>query len=154
MLIKKDFCLKPFNTFGVKAFARRLSVIGFPDNLEELYENDELNNNSILILGEGSNILFTGHYEGLVLLNQIRRMEVIKEDNDSIYLKVNGGENWSILVDYTVDNGWGGLENVLGSASMFRGGTRSTGPWGSRIGRRAACPCRAGRRRWSLRSSG
>lgn len=112
MLIKTDFCLKPFNTFGVKAFARRLSVIGHAGDLEELYEEGELNSNSILILGEGSNILFTKHYEGLVLLNQIRKMEIVKEDQNSVYLKVNGGETWAALVDFTVEKAWGGLENL------------------------------------------
>ncbi len=112
MLIKTDFCLQPFNTFHIKVFARSLSIIGFPADLEELYEEGALNEKSILILGEGSNILFTKHYEGLILLNQIRRMEVKTEDEDWVYLKVNSGENWPALVDYTVDQGWGGLENL------------------------------------------
>lgn len=112
MLIKTDFCLKPFNTFGISLFARQLCVIGFPTDLEELYEEGKLNDEPILILGEGSNILFTKHYEGLVLLNQFRRMEVMQEDDHWVYLKVNGGENWSALVDYTINQGWGGLENL------------------------------------------
>ena len=112
MLIKTDFCLKPFNTFGISVFARRLAVVGFPADLAELYEEGELNDNSLLILGEGSNILFTKHYEGLVLLNQYRRMDVAEENDQWVHLKVNGGENWSALVDYTVSQGWGGLENL------------------------------------------
>ena len=112
MLIKTDFCLKPFNTFGISVFARRLAVVGFPADLAELYEEGELNDNSLLILGEGSNILFTKHYEGLVLLNQYRRMDVAEENDQWVHLKVNGGENWSALVEYTVSQGWGGLENL------------------------------------------
>ena len=112
MLIKTDFCLQPFNTFNVRVFAHRTCIIGFPADLEELYEEGALNEENILILGEGSNILFTKHYEGLVLLNQIRRMEIEKEDEEFVFLKVNSGENWPILVDYTVEQGWGGLENL------------------------------------------
>lgn len=112
MLIKTDFCLKPFNTFGIRVFARQLCVVGLPTDLVELHSEGYLNNNSILILGEGSNILFTKHYEGLVLLNQLRKIEVVEEDEHWIYLKVKGGENWSALVDYTVNQGWGGLENM------------------------------------------
>lgn len=112
MLIKTDFCLKPFNTFAISAYARQLSVIGFPSDLAELYDEGKLSDDSVLILGEGSNILFTKHYEGLVLLNQVRKMEVIEESDQWVCLKVNGGENWSALVDYTVSQGWGGLENL------------------------------------------
>ncbi len=112
MLIKEDFCLKPFNTFGIEVFARRLAIITSQADLAELYEEDQLNDSSLLVLGEGSNVLFTKHYEGLVLLNQIRKFKVEKEDDNFVYLRVNSGENWSCLVDHTVENGWGGLENL------------------------------------------
>ncbi len=112
MLIKTDFCLKPFNSFGIEVYARHLSVVGFPVDLEELFQEGHLKINPVLILGEGSNILFSKHFEGLVLLNQIRGKEIVEEDENWVYLKVNSGENWSSLVDYTVIQGWGGLENL------------------------------------------
>jgi UDP-N-acetylmuramate dehydrogenase len=63
-------------------------------------------------LGEGSNVLFTNHYEGLILVDQIRGHEVVEETNEHIFLKINGGENWSQLVDFCVSKNWGGIENL------------------------------------------
>ena len=112
MLIKNDFCLKPFNTFGIEVKAIHAALITSVNDLHEMFEEGQLQNQDILILGEGSNILFTDHFDGLVLVNQIRRKEVIRETDRHVFLKVNGGEFWSSLVDFTVENGWHGLENL------------------------------------------
>lgn len=112
MLIKKDFCLRPFNTFGIQVEARKAAVITSVHDLQELYQNGDLYDQRILILGEGSNILFTEHFEGLVLVNQFRKKHIVAETDDIILFQVNGGEFWSSLVDYTVDKDWYGLENL------------------------------------------
>ena len=112
MIIKQDFCLTPFNTFGLEIMARKLSIITSVNNLHDLFNDGELTNNKLLVLSKGSNILFTDHFEGLVLLNQIRGKKVIKENEEFIFLKVSSGEFWPSLVEYTVDNNWGGLENM------------------------------------------
>jgi UDP-N-acetylmuramate dehydrogenase len=112
MLIKSNFCLKPFNTFGIEVEARQAAMVTSVTDLQELFDDGHLHRQSVLILGEGSNVLFTGYFEGLVLLNQIRRKKIIRETDDHIFLQVNGGEFWSSLVDYTVEQGWGGLENL------------------------------------------
>ena len=112
MLIKNNFCLKPFNTFGIEVEAAHAAVITSVNDLHELFEDGQLQNRKVLILGEGSNILFTGFFDGLVLLNQMRRKKVLRETDDYMLLQANGGESWSSLVDYSVDNGWYGLENL------------------------------------------
>ena len=111
MIIKEDFCLAPFNTFGIEALAYELSIITSINELKELYLAGELSK-KLLILSKGSNILLTGHFKGLVLLNQIWGKEIVNEDNNYVYLNVSSGEFWPSLVEYTVDNGWGGLENL------------------------------------------
>jgi len=112
MNIKKDFCLLPFNTFGLKVKANELAIITSVDELRSLYNVGKLKDNNLLILSKGSNVLFTQNIEGLVLLNQIWGKEVVYEDEDTVLLKVNSGEFWPALVDYTVNMGWGGLENM------------------------------------------
>ena len=82
------------------------------NDLHELFDDGHIRNQQILILGEGSNILFTDHFEGLVLLNQMRGKKVLSETEQHIILQVNGGEFWTSIVDYTVENAWYGLENL------------------------------------------
>ena len=112
MLIKEDFCLKPFNTFGLEIMARKLSIITSIRDLHELYDSGELKKDKVLILSKGSNILFTDHFDGLVLLNQIWGKKIIEENDEYVLLKVSSGEFWPSLVEFTVENGWGGLENM------------------------------------------
>lgn len=112
MLIKSNFCLKPYNTFGIEAEASQAAPITSVNDLKELFADGHLQNKKTLVLGEGSNVLFTQSFEGLILINQIRRKKVIEETNEYVLLKVNGGEFWSSLVDFTVENGWAGLENL------------------------------------------
>ena len=111
-MIKQDFCLKPFNTFGLEIIARRLSIITSLNDLQELHSSGEFAKNKVLILSKGSNILFTDHFEGLVLLNQIWGKKVIKEDEENVFLKVSSGEFWPSLVEFAIENNWGGLENM------------------------------------------
>ncbi len=111
MIIKEDFCLAPFNTFGVEVLAHNLSIINSINELNELFLAGKLNKRT-LVLSKGSNILFTNHFTGLVLLNQIWGKEIVEEDENSVLLKVSSGEFWPSLVEYTVEKGWGGLENL------------------------------------------
>ena len=91
--------------------ARKLSIITSVDDLKQLYSKGMLKQD-LLVVSKGSNLLLTDHIMGLVLLNQIWGKEIIKENEDNILLRINAGEFWPSLVDYTVENGWGGLENM------------------------------------------
>ena len=112
MQIKEDFYLAPFNTFGLEILARKLSIITSVNNLNELFFEGQLTNNKVLVLSKGSNVLFTSHFDGLVLLNKILGKEIIEENEESVLLKVSSGEFWPSLVEYTIDKNWGGLENM------------------------------------------
>ena len=65
-----------------------------------------------LILGGGSNILFTKNFDGLVLKNEIKGIKTIKEDEHHIYVQVGAGENWHQFVLHCIKNGWAGVENL------------------------------------------
>ncbi len=65
-----------------------------------------------LILGGGSNILFTKDFDGLILKNDISGIEQISEDDKYVYVKVGAGENWHRFVMYCVANGLAGVENL------------------------------------------
>src|SRR5205085_9017018 len=70
------------------------------------------NLNLKLILGGGSNILFTKDFYGIVLKNEIRGLEMVKEDEEHIYIRSGGGENWHQFVLYCVKNNYAGVENL------------------------------------------
>lgn len=110
--IKNDFCLKPFNTFRISVRASCFVPVSRVEHLDLLFRQNLLSSENILIISEGSNVLFTKDFDGLVLHNELWGIKIINEGDDFVVLEANAGESWSKLVDYTVDKGWGGLENL------------------------------------------
>lgn len=109
-MILENFDLQAFNTFGIQVNAKRFARFR---NLPELQEvllqrmDDEL-----LILGGGSNVLFTRDFDGLVLLNEIAGIRIVAEDENHICIQAGAGEVWHNLVVHCVERGWGGIENL------------------------------------------
>jgi len=66
----------------------------------------------LLILGGGSNILFTKDFDGLVLKNELKGIELVNEDNDHYYVKAHAGENWHRFVLHCLENNYAGIENL------------------------------------------
>ena len=106
------FRLKSFNTFGIDASASEIIEITDVKSLQELIISGSLNQKPYLILGGGSNVLFTKDYEGLVLLNRLKGIAVVEENEDQIYVKASGGEIWHNLVMYCVNKQYAGIENL------------------------------------------
>lgn len=110
MQIQENISLKPFNTFGIQARARFFASFSNSAGLEEILNNHSSANK--LILGGGSNILFTDNYDGLVLKNDTRGITKLREDEDFVYVQVAAGENWHQFVLYCINQNWGGVENL------------------------------------------
>lgn len=110
--ILENISLKNFNTFGVEAKARYFAAISCYDELRSLIQERKPAEKKLLIMGGGSNLLFTGDFNGWILRNEIKGIEIIEDTDKHVLVKVGGGENWSDFVDSTVDNGWQGLENL------------------------------------------
>lgn len=104
--------LKPYNTFGIQVASRFFSAIKNTEELRSLLQNPTFKNMPIFLLGGGSNVLFTQNFSGLVIKNEIKGIDLIKEDNDHIWLRVGAGENWHELVMHCVNHGYGGIENL------------------------------------------
>ena len=111
MQVQQNYPLKKYNTFGIDAYAARFSAFSSVRELQILLE-EEKNISSRMILGGGSNILFTKNYDGLILKNEIPGIEVIREDQDDIYIKVGAGVEWHRFVLYCADHNYGGVENL------------------------------------------
>lgn len=112
MQIERNASLKELNTFGIDAKAAFLATFHSADELREILNNSEVRTIPKMILGGGSNLLFTQDYDGLILRNGILGIECMREDENHVYVKAGAGENWHNFVLTCIKNGWAGLENL------------------------------------------
>ncbi len=110
MQFQQNISLKEFNTFGINVNARYFSKFSDVNELEDKLSFEP--HHKKLILGGGSNILFTGDIDGLVLKNEMHGIEVTHEDDNHIYIKAGAGENWHSFVEYCLLRNWAGVENL------------------------------------------
>jgi len=110
MQIQENISLRPFNTFGIDAKARYFYAFSNTGELAELITHSPAI--TTLILGGGSNILFTKDFDGIVLKNEIKGIELLHEDANYVYVKAGAGENWHQFVLYCISRGWAGVENL------------------------------------------
>jgi UDP-N-acetylmuramate dehydrogenase len=106
----KNVSLKPYNSFGIDVKADWLAEISSEEQLLTII--DDLPNMKKLILGGGSNVLFLNDFDGIVLLNKIKGIKIVSEDENQVTIAVKGGENWHELVMWAVEKGYGGIENL------------------------------------------
>ncbi len=110
MNIQENISLKNYNTFGIEASARYFIEISSLSDLREalaLKDYPEL-----FLLSGGSNILLTKDLDRLVLYINLKGKEVLEENDSEILLRVMAGENWHDLVLWTLEKGYGGLQNM------------------------------------------
>ncbi len=110
--IKTNYPLQSLNTFGIPVYAKYYLEINSENQLSELVQNPIYLKNEILILGGGSNVLFTKNFEGLVLHVKIGGITIVKEDNSFVLVRVGSGIVWDDFVAHAVSNSWGGIENL------------------------------------------
>lgn len=111
-MIRDSISLKPYNTFGIDVKAKYFASFANLMELEAVFNHKPQTTNHKLILGGGSNILLTKDFDGLVLKNDINGIEVLKEDDQHIYVKAGAGENWHQFVMFCVQNNYAGIENL------------------------------------------
>ena len=112
MAILENVDLQSFNTFGIKVSTARFVTITSLDDAKALFQSPLFKKNKHLILGGGSNVLFTKDFDGLVVKVELRGIEILNENEDTVTLKVGAGENWHQFVLYCVERNWGGVENL------------------------------------------
>jgi len=121
--IIKNFDLTALNTFGVSAKAKFFVEINKKENLTELFTLPEFKNNQRIFLGGGSNTLFTKDFEGVVVLNKLKGIEIVEAPtkvgvptevgkNKNVYVRSIGGEIWHDLVMFAVNHRYWGIENL------------------------------------------
>lgn len=111
--ILESVSLKPYNTFGVEAQAKYFTEIKTVNDLLGVLDTNICRDNPLLILGGGSNILFTRDFKGLVIRIGNKGIQLIEETDDVILLRVAAGENWDEFVNYCITRNYWGLENLI-----------------------------------------
>ncbi|MDP5171482.1 MAG: UDP-N-acetylmuramate dehydrogenase, partial [Bacteroidia bacterium] len=110
--LQEQVSLRPYHTFGLDVQARWLFAVHSEEEALEFLADNRWSQHPLLILGGGSNILFRGDVEGIVLLNRIKGIEVIEETDTDVRVRVGAGEPWHPFVLHCLDQGWYGIENL------------------------------------------
>ncbi|MBU2505161.1 MAG: UDP-N-acetylmuramate dehydrogenase [Bacteroidetes bacterium] len=111
VIIRTDFSLKRFNTFGIDVKANRFADIFRESDIIEI-RKQTASNEQILFLGSGSNILFTKNFNGVVIKNSIKGIEEKEFGEDEIIISAGGGTEWNDLVNYAASKNYWGIENL------------------------------------------
>ncbi len=112
MDIQENVDLLPFNTFHLSATARYFAVIRSISDAQHVFASEVFKKNEVLILGGGSNMLLTRDFNGLVIKNELKGINIVDESDANVMLKVQSGENWHGLVMHCVEKDLGGIENL------------------------------------------
>ncbi len=110
--IKKDVQLKSLNTFGIEAKTRYLAIANTIEKISFALNFASYNNLPVMVLGGGSNILFTQDFDGVIIQPLIPGINVMEDTDEAITIRVGAGVNWDKLVEWTVSRGVYGLENL------------------------------------------
>lgn len=110
MQIQHNFSLKNYNTFGIEAKAKQFVAVHSTEELKQVLETHK--GEAKFILGGGSNMLLTQDINALVIHVDLKGIKIIKEDDDHVWVESRAGEVWHEFVLWTIDQNFGGLENM------------------------------------------
>ena len=129
--IEQNKSLKNYNTFGLDVNAAHFTSINSIDELIAVLKDDHFSDIQKMFLGGGSNVLLTKDFNGLIIHNNLKGIEVVERDSDFIFVKAASGEVWHDFVLYCIENGYGGVENMsLIPGSVGAGPMQNIGAYG------------------------
>jgi UDP-N-acetylmuramate dehydrogenase len=111
-LVEARVSLRGFNTFGLPAVAANLVRIGSDAEVRRVIDHPRWGKAPKFILGGGSNVIFTRDLDRLVLKVEVRGRRLVRETDDAWVVEAGAGEDWHAFVDWTLAQGWPGLENL------------------------------------------
>jgi UDP-N-acetylmuramate dehydrogenase len=109
-MIQSNVNLLAYNTFSIGVNAKYFARFENVDALRSILKNNP--DEELLILGGGSNILFTKDFNGIVIKNEIKGFRIIEENENYVVVESGAGENWHQFVLRCIDHNFGGLENL------------------------------------------
>jgi UDP-N-acetylmuramate dehydrogenase len=111
-MFQKDFDLQAFNTFGISVNCTYFGRFSTVEELKNQLEEVKKLNLPLLILGGGSNLLLTQNFEGVVLRNEIKGIDIVEEAGNEVIVRSGAGEIWHDLVMFCVYHNFYGIENL------------------------------------------
>ena len=112
MLVESNYPLQAHNTFGIVAKAFQLVHVRSEADVQAVVAHAQLRDLPKLVLGGGSNIVLTGDVKPLVLKVELKGMRLVEETDKAWMVEAAAGESWHELVQWTLAQGWPGLENM------------------------------------------
>lgn len=129
--VRQHISLKPFNTFGLDVKAENFTEVASVEEIQTFLNEPLWREQELLILGGGSNVLFTKDVQGVVMLNRIGGIGIVREDEAAVWVKAGAGVVWHELVMWCIERGWGGIENLsLIPGSVGAGPMQNIGAYG------------------------
>jgi UDP-N-acetylmuramate dehydrogenase len=112
MQIKTNVPLKDYSTMRLGGIADALTTVTNKEELAEAIEWAASRDKPYLMLGGGSNIIFSNGFHGLVIINALHSFEILNEDDESVLMRIGAGENWDDIVARSVARGLSGIEKL------------------------------------------
>jgi UDP-N-acetylmuramate dehydrogenase len=112
MTICENISIKKYNTFGLDYSAKRFIHLASEQEASSLFGGNHNWEKPLLILGGGSNILFTSHFNGTIVYPEMKGIKIEEKNSKSVIVSAGAGLNWDEFVAWTVNKGFGGLENL------------------------------------------
>lgn len=113
-MFQNDKDITGFTTFGIPVKAKLFAEYSNVNELVKICRSEEFRENPVFHIGGGSNLLFEGDFDGLILHSGIKGMIAYRKDADTVFAIAGAGEKWTDFVDFTISQGLGGLENLAG----------------------------------------
>lgn len=133
--MKKEYPLKNSNTMGFEIITKYFHEINSLHDIDEIIDNEDFKETRKLILGGGSNILFTNEYfDGMIIHSNLKGINIIEENEDHVVVRCMSGEIWKDFVDYTISKNLYGLENLVDiPGSVGASPVQNIGAYGSEV---------------------
>lgn len=129
--VSENVSLKPYNTFGIDVSAAFFATFNSVEELQSLLQTNVVKQHTHLVMGGGSNMLLTKNFDGVVLKNNIKGIEIFSEDVHTVQVRVGAGEVWHHFVLWAVNKNLGGVENLsLIPGSVGAGPIQNIGAYG------------------------
>ena len=112
MTLLENYSLKSLNTFGLDVRSRWYVEVSDAKSLQSILNDDRFKSVNKLVLGGGSNILFAGDFQGLIIRNRIEHITIISENDHEAFINVGAGVSWHAFVLFTIEHNLPGIENL------------------------------------------